>query len=64
MAFEGMGLGCSSGPLSGRYLPPIGGVLAFLRPGTAKLSIFPKLPIIGGQLRRAPDILLYLSIYY
>ena len=33
MLFEGLGLGCGSGPLTGRYFPPIGGFLYFLRPG-------------------------------
>src|ERR1700761_8619854 len=39
MLFEGLGLGCGSGPLTGRYVPPIGGVLYFARPGTTKLSL-------------------------
>jgi hypothetical protein len=34
MLFEGLGLGCGFGPLTGRYFPPIGGVLYFVRPGT------------------------------
>src|ERR1041384_1589975 len=33
MLFEGLGLGCGSGPLTGRYMPPIGGVVYFARPG-------------------------------
>ncbi|MCB1316976.1 MAG: DUF3556 domain-containing protein, partial [Leptospiraceae bacterium] len=32
LLFEVLGLGCGSGPLTGRYMPPIGGVLYFLRP--------------------------------
>src|SRR5687767_10906614 len=39
MLFEGLGLGCGSGPLTGRYVPPIGGALYFLRPGTTKLPL-------------------------
>ena len=31
MLFEVLGLGCGSGPLTGRYLPPVGGALYFLR---------------------------------
>lgn len=27
LAWEGLGLGCGSGPLTGRYLPPVGGFL-------------------------------------
>ena len=42
MLFEGLGLGCGSGPLTGRYFPPFGGCLYFLRPGTTKL------PLVAG----------------
>ena len=59
MLFEGMGLGCGSGPLTGRYVPPIGGVLHFLRPGTTKLPIFPDLPMLGGGRRTWLDVTLY-----
>ena len=51
LLFEVLGLGCGSGPLSGRYLPPAGGFLYWLRPGTTKLPLFPGVPLIGG-LRR------------
>lgn len=61
MAFEGLGLGCGSGPLTGRYLPPFGGFLYFLRPGTTKMPFWPKLPILGGHRRSWLDVLLYLS---
>src|SRR5262249_18764322 len=37
LLFEVLGLGCGSGPLTGRYMPPIGGFLYFLRPGTTKM---------------------------
>src|SRR5688572_2673379 len=37
LLFEVLGLGCGSGPLTGRYAPPFGGFLYFLRPGTTKL---------------------------
>jgi len=62
MLFEILGLGCGSGPLTGRYVPPIGGFLYFLRPGTTKLPVFPKLPIIGGHRRTLIDALLYFSL--
>ena len=32
MLFEVLGLGCGSGPLTGRYLPPLGGFLYFFIP--------------------------------
>jgi hypothetical protein len=63
MAFEGLGLGCGSGPLTGRYFPPIGGVLHFARPGTTKLPLFPGLPLIGGHRRTWLDAGLYVSHY-
>ena len=59
MLFELLGLGCGSGPLTGRYLPPIGGALYFLRPGTTKLPLFKGLPIIGGYQRTLLDVALY-----
>jgi hypothetical protein len=58
MLFEGLGLGCGSGPLTGRYLPPVGPVLYFLRPGTTKLPLVP-FPILGGPRRTILDVLAY-----
>jgi hypothetical protein len=63
MAFEGLGLGCGSGPLTGRYFPPIGGVLYFVRPGTTKMPLVPGLPIVGGRRRTFLDVGLYLLHY-
>ena len=51
MAFENLGLGCGSGPLTGRYRPPVGGALYFCRPGTTKVPLFPGIPIFGGYKR-------------
>ncbi len=62
MLFEGMGLGCGSGPLTGRYYPPVGGFLHFLRPGTTKLPIFPRLPLLGGSRRTWLDAAMYLAL--
>jgi hypothetical protein len=62
MLFEGLGLGCGSGPLSGRYHPPIGGVLYFARVGTIKLPLWPKLPLVGGTTRTWFDVALYLAL--
>jgi hypothetical protein len=57
--YESSGLGCSSGPMNGRFWPPIGGLLHFLRPGTTKLPLFPGLPIVGGIRRTWLDVALY-----
>jgi len=62
MLFEGLGLGCGSGPLTGRYAPPVGGFLHFLRPGTTKLAMFPRLPVVGGIRRSWLDAALYLAL--
>jgi len=62
MLFEGLGLGCGSGPLTGRYVPPIGGALYFLRPGTTKLSLVPGAPVIGGCRRTMLDVGVYAAM--
>ena len=62
MLFEGLGLGCGFGPLTGRYMPPVGGFLYFLRPGTTKLPPYPSLPLTGGDRRGWLDVLLYASL--
>lgn len=62
MLFEVLGLGCGSGPLTGRYLPPVGGFLYFLRPGTTKLPLLPGLPLVGGHRRTVLDVLLYAAL--
>jgi hypothetical protein len=62
MLFEGLGLGCGSGPLTGRYFPPFGGFLYFLRPGTTKLPLFPALPLLCGMRRTWLDVALYAAL--
>lgn len=59
MLFEGLGLGCGSGPLTGRYYPPFSAFLHFLRPGTTKRPLFAKLPVLGGYRRTRLDVVLY-----
>lgn len=60
--FEVLGLGCGSGPLTGRYVPPFGGALYFLRPGTTKLPLAPGLPLVGGPRRTWLDVGLYAGL--
>ncbi len=62
MLFEGLGLGCGSGPLTGHYAPPVGGLLYFLRPGTTKLPLAPRLPLLGGTRRTPLDVALYVAL--
>lgn len=59
MLFELLGLGCGSGPLTGRYLPPLGGPLYWLRPGTTRLPLFPGMPVLGGLTRSWLDVAVY-----
>ena len=58
LCFESLGLGCGSGPLTGRYLPPVGGFLYFLRPGTTKRPLFAAL----GHRRTWLDVALYAAL--
>lgn len=62
MTFEVLGLGCGSGPLTGRYFPPVGGFLYFLRPGTTKLPLFPGAPVVGGATRSVLDVGAYAAL--
>jgi hypothetical protein len=59
LLFEILGFGCGSGPLTARYVPPVGGFLYFLRPGTTKLPMFPGAPLIGTTTRTFLDLTLY-----
>ncbi|WP_224363908.1 DUF3556 domain-containing protein [Hyalangium versicolor] len=62
MAFEVLGLGCGSGPLTGRYFPPVGGFLYFLRPGTTKMPLLEGVPVVGGRRRTVLDVALYAAL--
>lgn len=62
LLFEISGFGCGSGPLTGRYFPPLGGLLYFLRPGTTKRPLFVGIPILGGDRRTILDVGLYLGL--
>ena len=59
--FEVLGLGCGSGPLTGRYMPPVGGFLYFLRRRTVKRPLFRGVPLISSARRSWLDVLLYLA---
>jgi hypothetical protein len=61
MAYEVMGFGCGSGPLTGRYLPPVGAFLHFARPGTITAPLWPNLPIVGRSRRSWFDVCLYVG---
>jgi hypothetical protein len=60
LLFEVLGLGCGSGPLTGRFMPPIGGVLYWLRPNTIRLPAWgDKVPFTRGDSRTIVDVALY-----
>ncbi|MBO85764.1 MAG: hypothetical protein CL927_10420 [Deltaproteobacteria bacterium] len=62
LLFEVLGIGCGSGPLAGRYLPPFGGFTYFLRPGTVTFPLRPGMPVLGGSDRSWLDVALYAFI--
>ncbi|MEO1655485.1 MAG: DUF3556 domain-containing protein, partial [Bacteroidota bacterium] len=57
---EVVGFGGASGPLTGRYMPPLGGITYWLLPGTVKSPMFKSL----GDKRNILDILLYGALLY
>jgi hypothetical protein len=60
LLFEILGLGCGSGPLTLRFVPPFGGFLYWLRPGTVRLAPWPdKVPFTRGDTRTVVDAALY-----
>lgn len=59
MLYESLGLGCGSGPLTGRYTPPVTAGAAFLRPGTIRLAPFAWVPLTTGHRRTLVDVGLY-----
>ncbi|OBK41507.1 hypothetical protein A5658_18615 [Mycobacterium sp. 1245111.1] len=60
LLFEVLGLGCGSGPLTARFMPPIGGFLYWLRPKTIRLPPWPNdVPFTRGDTRTLFDVALY-----
>jgi hypothetical protein len=63
LLWEILGLGAGSMPLSFRFVPPIGGVLYWLRPGTVRLPPWPdKVPFTKGTTRTIVDVALYAGV--
>ena len=63
LLFEVSGLGGASGPLTARYVPPIGASIYWLRPGTTRLPPWPKrIPFTAGTRRSVFDVALYASL--
>ncbi len=60
LLFEVLGFGCGSGPLTGRFMPPVGVFLYWLRPKTIRLPPWPaKVPFADGDTRTVVDVTLY-----
>ena len=63
LLYEALGLGCGSMPLTLRFLPPFGGALYWLRPGTIRLPPWPvHVPGTAGTRRGGLDVALYAGL--
>jgi hypothetical protein len=63
LLFEVIGLGCGFGPLTLRFLPPLGAFLYWLRPGTIRLPPWPgTVPRTRGTTRTLLDAVLYAGV--
>lgn len=63
LLFEVIGLGCGFGPLTLRFLPPLGTFLYWLRPGTIRLPPWPDtVPGTKGTTRTPLDVVLYACV--
>jgi hypothetical protein len=63
LLWEIVGLGCGSMPLTFRFIPPIGGILYWLWPGTVRLPPWPeRVPFTRGSTRTVLDVLLYAGV--
>src|SRR3954452_753831 len=63
LLWEVIGLGCGSMPLTFRFLPPIGGIIYWLRPGTVRLPPWPdRVPLTRGTRRSLLDVVLYVGV--
>lgn len=63
LLFEVLGLGCGFGPLTLRFLPPLGSFLYWLRPGTIRLPPWPgRVPGTRGTTRTMLDVIGYAGV--
>ncbi|MDR7085170.1 hypothetical protein J2X11_000009 [Aeromicrobium panaciterrae] len=63
LLFEVLGFGCGFGPLTMRFLPPLGTFLYWLRPGTIRQPPWPDVVRgTAGSRRTIVDIVLYLGV--
>jgi hypothetical protein len=63
LLFEVLGFGCASGPLTLRFIPPFGGFLYWLRPGTIRLPPWPnRVSLTAGDSRTVVDVGLFVVV--
>lgn len=63
LLFEVLGFGCGFGPLTMRFLPPLGSFLYWLRPGTIRQPPWPdRVRGTAGSRRTIVDIALYVGV--
>lgn len=63
MLLEVVGLGGAFGPLCGHFMPFLGNIRYWLRPGTIRMAPWPtRVPGTGGDERTVGDVLLYVGV--
>src|SRR3954453_17684828 len=63
MLLEVLGLGGAFGPLCGHFIPTLGNVRYWIRPGTLRMAPWgTRVPFTGGDERTVGDVLLYLAV--
>lgn len=63
LLFEVLGLGCGFGPLTGKFKPPMGSVLYWLRVDTLRLPPWPgRVPFTAGDRRSPFEVALYAGL--
>ncbi len=62
MLLEVIGLGGAFGPLCGHFVPMLGNIRYWLRPGTIRMAPWRRVPLTGGDERTVVDVLLYAGV--
>lgn len=63
MLLEVVGLGGAFGPLCGHFMPFLGNIRYWLRPGTIRMAPWPtRVPGTGGDERTVGDVVLYVGV--
>ncbi|WP_203336750.1 DUF3556 domain-containing protein [Nocardioides limicola] len=63
MLLEVIGLGGAFGPLCGHFVPMLGNIRYWIRPGTIRMAPWGRrVPFTGGDERTIVDVLLYLGV--